>query len=471
MARTTTFFIVAAVCVVVVRLTLGRVRDLKRQLGQARKQWKEVVDFLNLFTRSLATVSEVERAMELVAHYVCDVVGAESLGIFLVSSEQGEDRRTLIGAAFAGMFRPFHETAEIVLSKASYLREHLCQEHIPFGEGILGKVALTQQGILVEDTRTLPEEERPPREVHALMAVPMLVENRLIGVVCAENCREGGAVFDGESLRLLENLSVQAALASNLITIYAERSEQQRILQELELAREIQQSLLPDEPPEWGEYRVHTFNRPAREVGGDFHDFVRIDDHRLMVVVADASGKGIPACMLMGMCQSFVRSSVQYFQDLEQFLCDLNRNLFQDTDRAHFVTMAVCVVDQERNVCEYARAGHTELLLRTPQAAPRILYPEGPALGLLPDELGISFETVTVELGPGASLMLFTDGISEALDEEEEEFGVQRIEEVWGREDLPPDEMAATLLEEVEQFKGSAPQADDQTIVIVSRPA
>lgn len=471
MSPVTTFLILAVVCAIAVRLTFGKVLDLKRQVRQARKQWKEVVDFLNLFTRSLATVSEVERAMELVAHYVCDVIGAESLGIFLVSSEQGEGRKTLIGAAFAGMFRPFHETAEIVLSKASYLREHLCKEHIPFGEGILGKVALTRQGILVKDTRTLPEDERPPREVHSLMAVPMMVENQLIGVVCAENCREEGGEFDAESLRLLENLSVQAALASNLITIYAERSEQQRILQELELAREIQQSLLPDEAPEWGEYRVHTFSRPAREVGGDFHDFVQIDDQRLMIVVADASGKGIPACMLMGMCQSFVRSSVQYFQNLEQFLCDLNRYLFQDTDRAHFVTMAVCVVDRERNVCEYARAGHTELLLRAPQAECRTLYPDGPALGLLPDELGVAFETMTVELKPGASLMLFTDGISEALDEEEEEFGVARIEQVWAREDLPPEEMAASLLEEVERFKGNAAQADDQTVVIVSRPA
>jgi serine phosphatase RsbU (regulator of sigma subunit) len=223
-------------------------------------------------------------------------------------------------------------------------------------------------------------------------------------------------------------------------------------------------------PAEYGEYRIQPFSRSAREVGGDFYDFVQLDGGRLMFVIGDASGKGVPACMLMAMCQSFVRSSAQRFQGLEVFLEQLNRYLFHDTDRGHFVTLAVCIIDVENHICEYARAGHTELLLRLASGVTRVIKPDGPSLGLLPDELGVHFDTLSFRFKPGTSLMLFTDGITEALDEDENEFGIERLEQIWRTTDGSPEEVSKRVLSAVEEFKGDAPQADDQTILVISRP-
>jgi len=153
---------------------------------------------------------------------------------------------------------------------------------------------------------------------------------------------------------MLETLSYQAALASNLVTVYSERSKQERILQEMQFGREIQQSLLPAQVPEWGEYAFNAFGRPALEVAGDYYDFVEVDENRLMIVVADATGKGVPACMLMAMCRSFVRSLVERYAGLEQFLKELNLRLFRGTDAANFLTMGLVVIDK-KNTCMRVR--------------------------------------------------------------------------------------------------------------------
>ncbi len=454
---------------------VGRLRSryafLESHLRLARKQRREVIDFLNHFSRSVATVADLEHTMQLVAHYLNDVLRAESLGIFTVDVDKNSGRKQLRGAAVAGMFPVFHGRASsIVLSKERYRLEHLRHEYIQFGEGILGTVARDERGVLISDTLEYEGREDLPRGIDTLVAVPMYVEGSLVGVICGVNCKDEGRCYREEDLRMLETLSYQAALASNLVRIYSERSRQERISQELELGREIQQSLLPAALPEWGDYRFAAFTRPALEVGGDYYDFVEIDKDRLMVVVADAAGKGVPACMLMAMCRSFVRSLVEDYAGLERFLEELSPRLFRDTDAAHFLTMAVVVIDKKTHVCEYGSAGHTSLLFRT--AAGKILRitPSGAALGLLPADIGVDFETLSFCFLPGTSLMLFTDGITEALNNNEEEFGIERLQRIWDGNDLPPQALADHIVAAVSSFAGDAPQFDDQTMMVISLP-
>lgn len=450
------------------RIYYDRIRALEAKLRQSRQQRKEVIDFLSLFTTSLSTSVDLERSLDLVSHYLCDVIEADALCIFRLVEEGGE--RKLQAAAVAGMFPPLQRTSNMVMAKASYLREHLRREKILVGDGILGRVAELQRSLLIEDATQLPEEEKLPRDVRTLMAVPMYAENRLAGVVAAVNGKDPDRLFTNADLKALENLSHQAALATILTNIYAERTRQERIVQELEFARQIQQSLLPDSIPPFGDYHVHAFSRSALEVGGDFYDFVLMDENRMMVLIADASGKGVPACMLMAMCQSFARAETERFTAMEDFLRTLNRHLYRDSDRSHFVTLAILLIDRENNVCEYARAGHTELLVRMGSGITRIIKPKGPALGLLPDEFCGGFDTFSFAFPPGASVMVFTDGITEALNEKSEEFGLDRLFQVWNQNELPPEQMGAKVLEEVKAFTGEAPQNDDQTILIVSRP-
>jgi len=298
----------------------------------------------------------------------------------------------------------------------------------------------------------------------------MYFETRLAGVIAAVNTKDQNRLFGSYDLKTMENISLQAALAINLSSIYSERTRQERILQELEFARQIQGSLLPETVPQFGEYHVHAFSRSALEVGGDFYDFIEMDENRLMVLIADASGKGVPACMLMAMCQSFARAEAERYTMMEDFLRHLNRHLYRDSDRSHFVTLAVLIIDKENHVCEFARAGHTELLVRMDSGVTRIIKPKGAALGLLPEEFSGGFDTLAFSFPPGSSMMVFTDGITEALNSRQEEFGLDRLFQIWSAQDLPPEEMGNTILQEVKAFTGDEPQADDQTIILLARP-
>ena len=204
-------------------------------------------------------------------------------------------------------------------------------------------------------------------------------------------------------------------------------------------------------------------------MGGDYYDFVEIDEDRLMIVVADAAGKGVPACMLMAMCRSFVRSLVEHYHGIERFLMDLNPRLFRGTDAAHFLTMAALVIDRKTHVCEYGCAGHTPLLMRRPDGKALQVRPRGPALGLLPNELGITFDTFSFCFDPGTRLFMFTDGITEALNRQDEEFGIDRLQSLWGGSMLSPDKTAELIVEKVQTFAARVPQSDDQTMLIVGR--
>ena len=333
----------------------------------------------------------------------------------------------------------------------------------------MGRAAQGNRSVLVSDTAGYANPDEIPRRVYSLMAVPVQVDGRFVGVACAVNCREEGRRFEEQDLRLFENLSYQAALASKLVAIYAERGKHERLQRELQVGQEIQRSLLPAAVPQWGECRFAAFALPALEVGGDYYDFVPIDADRLMIVMADASGKGVPACMLMAACRSFVHCLADRYAGVPQFLQELNRRLYRSTDHAHFLTLAVAVLDRRSHVLEYGSAGHTPLIVRGPDGTIRALKPEGPALGMLPDDLGLCFESVTLEFPAGSALLLFTDGITEALNAADEEFGLERLRLLCAKGCATPQGLTDAVVAAVREFCGTTPQSDDQTMVVVTR--
>ena len=132
------------------------------------------------------------------------------------------------------------------------------------------------------------------------------------------------------------------------------------------------------------------------------------------------------------------------------------------------MTMAFALLDEQNGTLECARAGHTELLLRNPQNIVSPVMPEGPAIGLLPNELGITFETFSLQFDEGYSLLFFTDGITEALNDVDEEYGLERLLEIWRDVDLQVEEVVQVILDDVEEFSGDMPQFDDQTLMVIT---
>ncbi|MCK5803764.1 MAG: SpoIIE family protein phosphatase [Lentisphaeria bacterium] len=428
--------------------------------------------FMNEFTRMLGKVEEIDHAVELVAHHLNEMVDSESFAIFTIDQDAPADKPRLRGLAVCGLFPIFHRVSNVILSRPHHRREHFRYEYHNFGEGVIGEVAQTGKPVLIQQVEKYERAEELPKGIETLMAVPMSVEGKLLGVICAVNIRAENRWFEEEDLQTLQALSHQAALACHQIQVYSARSSQERLAQELEFGRELQHSLLPSEVPQWGDYRFAAFSCPALEVGGDFYDFIEIDEDRLMVVVGDATGKGIPACMLMATCRSFVRSFAEHYQGMEQFLYALNRRMFADTDSFLFVTLAVVVIDRRSNVCEYGNAGHTPMLLRGGHSATALaVRPEGQAAGLMPEEMGVEYQTFSFCFEPGMQLLLFSDGMNEAMDLNGAEFGLDNLKTLWSGDFRTAEGWRDLIVEKVTSHAKDMEQSDDQTMLIVSRAA
>lgn len=440
---------------------------LKAALEDALHKKAEIGNFLSIFSKNLTAVEELDDSMNMTARYVADLINAKALCIFIL--EEGGAFRA---AGISGAFPPLHKSPEYVLTKPRYILESLRREKIKLGEGIIGEVAKNREPLLIEDASADPRikviDSTIP--IETLMAVPMIKEGQIIGVICAVNNRQNEKPFSPEQFSTLKFMAGEVLLAHNIVKVYANLSKQQRISQELEFARQLQASLLPKDFPEWDCFVIYAFSRSAKEVSGDFYDFVEIDRNRLLVVIGDACGKGIPACMLMAMARSFIRANVARFTSLYALMRELNDNLFRDSEDECFVTVACCLLDREECTVEYLRAGHTELLMNVSEHHLRKIFPNGTAMGLTPTGMADDFETLSFSFLPGMSLLLFTDGITEALNANEEEFGIERLGEFFTdscKNKLSPNESIEKILYEVDRFSEEKQQEDDQTLVLI----
>ncbi|RMD77075.1 MAG: hypothetical protein D6820_11945, partial [Lentisphaerae bacterium] len=318
------------------------------------------------------------------------------------------------------------------------------------------------------------EETHGQGPLYSLMSSPIQIGEDVMGVVIAANpqryigSKMERSYFDANDLFLLQAMAIQVGLGLTFIQIYDELSEKHRIEQEVQLAQEIQRSLLPEDPPQLQDNEIHGVCRAARQVSGDFYDFIWISPTLLLIVIADASGKGIPACMVAAMVRSMIRMiGPQHRDDLEVVMAEMNSKLYHDTEDWQFITMGCLLLDLSDSTVEYIRSGHTPLVIRYPNGDVHTISPTGPALGLVPPELEPRFESFAFSLQPGMQLIMFTDGLNEAMNKENEQFGLERMLDVIREADCSAVDTVNLLLQKVDEFSQGTVQADDQTLVVL----
>ncbi|MBO5680922.1 MAG: GAF domain-containing protein, partial [Lentisphaeria bacterium] len=291
-----TLLIAAVIVIVYCRI---RIRILRVRLRAEMYNKAEIANFLNLFSRNIQKMDNAENWMNVTARYVADLVEAQSVCIFVLEPESNQLKAAGIVGAFP-LLRPVELQNGI---KPKYTLEAVRREKIAVGDesNIAGTVAATMNPVLIDvfnDPRLAGLEAVDP--VTTLMAVPMIYEGKCTGVICAvENRRSPDNPFETDQFNRMKFIAGQIVLAQNILAAYSNLGKQQRLNQELDFARSLQSSLLPERFPDWGSFRIHAFTRASKEVSGDFYDYVEIDENRSLVVIGDACGKGIPACMIM----------------------------------------------------------------------------------------------------------------------------------------------------------------------------
>lgn len=302
------------------------------------------------------------------------------------------------------------------------------------------------------------------------LVVPLIGQGELLGALYLGQ-RLSDQPYSTDDRRLLGNLASQVAPAMKVAQLVreqqAEAKERERIQQELQVAALIQQTLLPKELPAIKGWNIDAFYRPARAVGGDFYDFLDLDDHRLGVVIGDVTDKGVPAALVMATCRSMLRAAALRHDSPSAVLADVNDGLVPEIPPAMFVTCLYAIIDIRLGEVVFANAGHNLPYVRT-NGGVLELRATGMPLGLMP---AMDYEERTHVLGDGDLMVLTSDGITEAHNPEGEMYGFSRLR---GRvaENAEDGDMVSSLIHDLEKWTGKdAEQEDDITLVVVRRIA
>lgn len=246
--------------------------------------------------------------------------------------------------------------------------------------------------------------------------------------------------------------------------------EKERLERELELARELQQSILPNEFPDLPGFNCAARNRNARQVGGDFYDVISLDKGRVGLIMADVSDKGMPAALYMALTRSLIQVEARRSFSPRKVLLSVHRLLMEMSQTDMFVTVFYGVLDPAQGNLRYARAGHDRPLLLSPTTGEcRFLTGKGTALGFIEN---VNLEEMGVDLFPGDFLILYTDGITDAHSQDRELFGVERLRQtVFTAGMLGASDMCDHIFERVDQFQAGAEQHDDMALLVVKTHA
>jgi len=302
------------------------------------------------------------------------------------------------------------------------------------------------------------------------LVVPMVVKDELFGMLFFAQSDQS-VKFDLPQQHFAATLAGQAGIALENALLYEDLKEQERYKRELEIAKEVQKRLLPDKMPEVQGFRVDAICLPASEVGGDYYDFFQLDDQHLGLAIADVSGKGTSASFYMAEIKGMMLQLVAQNLKPSDLLSEINKNLFSNIDRRIFVTMIYGILDLQTGRFIFSRAGHNSILHFKTEEKFEIITPPGIGLGLgkggLFDQKIID---VFVELEKNDLIILYTDGVSEAMNEKQEEFGESRlIASVQSVRNSAVHQIRQKVIADITYFINNQKQHDDITMVILKR--
>jgi len=348
--------------------------------------------------------------------------------------------------------------------KGSHLVEKF---RVRVGEGIAGYVAKTGESLIVNDTRQ--DKRFAQRFDHdtgfsskAIICVPLKAKGKIIGVIEAINPQKRKA-FTGSDLELFEIFADQAALAVENAKMHTQIVKQEKAKQELAIAREIQQNFLPDLSKMALPLEVVARTLPARDVGGDFYDAVLLDGDRIGLLIADVSGKGVPAALFMINTISNFRFLAPHYSAPTTLLGILNDILAQNSTRGMFVTLFYLVFDRRSKTMEFASAGHHPVLRRTSSGEISVIESAGGIpLGMM---AGSEYLSCQIQTSPGDVFLLYTDGIIEARNKRKEEYSLAKLQHFFQGKFETVSDLTAAILRDVEAFTQGVDQHDDMTLL------
>jgi sigma-B regulation protein RsbU (phosphoserine phosphatase) len=408
----------------------------------------EAFETLAEIGREVAAVLDVDELLSRVAQLAKRVIDYRTFGILLLDEGRGL----------------------LEMKLAVQYGEKMNIPNVKLGEGITGYAALHKQPVLVSDVASDPRYIAVVPDVRSELAIPLLLKERCIGVFDLESPELDA--FSKRDIEILTLLASQAAVAIENARLYhVLREDEARMERELRLAQRVQAALLPTElPRKLKAVDVAAMFEPARELGGDFHDFLVPDPHTLVVALGDVSGKGVPAALYSVFAAELVRNRTfrrKYLPERSSpagVLSSINTILNQRQLEEYYCTLCYVIVDLKRRVLTMANSGLPYPIRCTAEGGAQLELP-GVPLGSF---LGSTYDELTLPLNKGDMYVFCSDGVFEAFDAEGREFGARRLIDVAERSrDLTARQTVEAIASAVHAFRGDAPQSDDVTAVVL----
>ena len=363
------------------------------------------------------------------------------------------------GCLEASIFLHDEERGDMVMQGVCGCTVHEKGHRLKIGrDGLVGHVASTLQTRYAPDVRKDPYYISCEQNTRSEVAIPLLVGERLVGVFTASHPEVDG--FPRQQLRFLQAFCDHVAVAIvNAHRFRLERAERAALDREAQEARTIQQALLPKSSPYIPGFVVSGLSVPARAVGGDWYDFIPFPDGRWGIVLADVSGKGTGAALLMSATRGMLRSLAEACCTPGEVLTRLNELLVNDFPAGKFVTLVYAVLDPAKRSVVFANAGHLRPLFTDEGGEHFIDVERGLPLGLACGE----YSETEIKLSPGSRLVFYSDGITEAENAKQEEYGACRLAEHAAK----PDASAVSIVDDVRSFANGNGVRDDATVVFI----
>lgn len=468
----TLFFLLGATASVVLCRALCRGRKFRKQNKELRQEREVIFDFIHNIGEVFADAEDINISslLKRILFFATKTGKAASGVIYLYSA----DRKQLFARAVAGIFSPLYDAEQVhtdqLLAKSQYLETLVKNRPVAGGEGLIGTSAAVGSGIIIEDAEIdarVPNYADDFLKIHSLLIVPMRFGNEVLGVIALAN-RTDGQPFTPSDLNLLQAMADQASVPVHYAGLKADLERKRQLDRDMQAARQIQMSLLPLQLPTIEGARLAACNLPAFNIGGDYYDVIQIDSEHVGIAIADVSGKGIGGAMMMAVCQGVLRARAPQEQSPARILSELNRVLSANLAEDMFITMLYMVLNTRTRELKFARAGHEPpLLKRAGTGAPEALNAAGIAIGLADAEIFDSaIKDISVQLASGDVVVVYTDGVTEALNDKNEEWGPghlrQTIEEASA---AGVDSLIQTIRSRLALHVGAQPQYDDITLL------
>ena len=455
-------------------LQIRRIRVLERSHEEIQVEETLVFDFLHGLGEAFSDTIRPNELHRLIVEGATRILDAHGGALYVTDRTGGKLTPSFISKGCPPLVAVppdiLQEAAATPIALESYLRLH----SIVPGEGVIGRVWQTAQPVCFNELSQAPELAKLRDSAFgtaSVMAASLSYGKQDLGVLAVANGPMGAPFSQGDFV-VFKSIAEQSAFALYNAIIYSMANEKKRLDHDLEIARDIQRILLPAEAPAINGFQISGINVPARQVSGDYFDYIHVDEDRLGVAIADVSGKGVPASLIMAICRSVLRAEAAGNPSPADVLRKVNRQLYPDIKEDMFISMAYLILDHERDGVTLARGGHDAPLLykRQLQSVTPVKSP-GMVLGI---DSGNVFDRLTADFGVPLErddcLVLYTDGVTEALNTEGDEFGLERtIEAVRASATDGAQAIVKRVIDDVRNFTGSNPQNDDITLIAIRK--